>query len=224
MPLALAIASVAQVENAPDQREADQRQQMQFFKEQAAQHQLFRPPTEKSPLSLKADPVLRYSNPAGLSSDGATFLWLEGELPVAAISFSLRRPNNAAFRECTSFSSTPFDCRVGDNTVWAPKKGGLLASKLEPAPVPAESETRRLTQMRDLVRRFSVTRHHSRTEDKTQLSVRPSPLYRYSSEKYGIIDGGLFTFGDSNDPDMLLLVEAFREKSNSPPYWRYSLA
>jgi hypothetical protein len=224
MPLVILIASFGQAPEAPAGIDANREQQMQFLKAQAAEFMVYRAADTKTPLSLKAEPVLRYSNPVGSSSDGATFLWLDGTLPVAAVSFSIRRPNNAVYRECTSFSATPLDCRVSGATVWAPRKGGLVARKLDGAPAPAESEARRLTQMRDIARRFTVTWYHSRTEDKTQLSGRPSPLVRFNAEKHGVLDGALFTFGDSNDPEMLLLLEAFRDQEAASAYWRYSLA
>jgi len=199
-------------------------EQMRFLKEKSAELSLFQHSDLKTPLPLAAQPVLRYSNWAGLSSDGAMFLWLAGTRPVAAVSFSLRRPNNAVYRECTSLWSTPLDCRQDGASVWSPKKGGLLAQRLKDAPVPAEGNAQRLTQMRDMAWRFAVTWHHSRTDEPTQLRMLPTPLYRFAAEKEGILDGALFAFVVTNDPEMLLLLEAAREKPSESAHWRYSFA
>src|SRR5204863_3813257 len=77
---------------------------------------------------------------------------------------------------------------------------------------------------RNIARRFSVTGHHSRTDEATQLSLKPTPHFRFEAEKQGIVDGALFVFSPTNDPEMLLLLEAVRDKAGEAAYWRYSLA
>jgi len=199
-------------------------EKQRFLKEKSVELSLFQASNSTKPLPLYSRPVLFYSNPVGLSSDGATFLWLAGTRPVAAVSFSLRRPNNAVYRECTSFWSSPLDCRLGNDSVWAPKKGGLLAQRLNDAPAPADGEAQRMAQMRTIARRFAVTWHHSRTDEKTQLHLMPGPLYRFDAESEGILDGALFAFVVTNDPEMLLLLEAARDKPGEAPNWRYTFA
>jgi len=197
-------------------------EQMRFLNEKSAELTLLRLPDTKSPLPLLDRPVLRYSNPVGLSSDGATLLWLAGKRPVAAVAFSIRRPNNAVYRECTSLWSEPLDCQQDGKNVWSPKKGGLLAQRLNDAPAPAATEARRLSQMRDIAARFNVTWHHSRTDERTQLHIMPAPLYRFAAQEDGILDGALFAFAITNDPEMLLLLEAVRDQPEATPYWRYA--
>ena len=60
--------------------------------------------------------------------------------------------------------------------------------------------------MRTLARRFSATCYYK--EEITQLRVLPQPLYRFSDEKRGIVDGALFALVVSNDAELLLLLEA----------------
>lgn len=228
--LAVLLATLGQAPDDLPASDAVRQEQMEYLKERATQLALYRPDAE-APLPLTPQPVLRYSNNervnAGSSSDGATFLWLHGTLPVAAVSLSIRRPNNPVYRECTSFSSTPLECRRDDASVWAPKSGGLLAQRFEGAPRPAASKVRRLAQMRDIARRFSVT-HHSRNEETTQLRLLPTPLYRFAAEEHGVLDGALFAFVVSNDPEMLLLIEAAGDgaagNAVDGAVWRYSLA
>jgi hypothetical protein len=221
--LMIVLASIAQAPPEPEIVTVRE-EQMRYLKERAAQLRLYQQPDTQAPLKLTEQPVLRYSNWAGLSSDGATFLWLSGDRPVAAVSLSLRRPNNAVYRECTSLWAKPLDCREADATVWAPKNGGLLAQKLKDAPGPAAGKAQRLAQMRDMARRFEVTWHHSRTDEPTQLRMLPSPLYRFAAEKEDILDGALFAFVLTNDPEMLLLLEAARDKPDAEADWRYTFA
>src|SRR5207248_5193166 len=133
----------------------------------AAKELTLRSPSDKETnYALTDQPVLHYDNATGLSTDGVTFLWLSGARPVAAVSFSIRRrPANAVYRECTSLWDAPLDCRTGGMSFWSPKQGGLIRQRLRDAPEPADGERQRLTQMRNIARRFTVTWHHSRTDE-----------------------------------------------------------
>lgn len=219
-----ALIALGQVPGDNSIGENDRDERTRFLKEKSVNLSLFRLLDTKQPLPFVDRPVLRYSNPVGLSSDGATFLWLAGKRPAAVVSFSIRRPNNAVYRECTSLWPQPLDCRQNEASTWSPKVGGLLEQRLADAPAPAASEARRLSQMRDISKRFSATWHYSRTNERTELKILPTPIYRFASEDDGILDGALFAFVITNDPEMLLLLEAVRDKPDAATYWRYSLA
>lgn len=199
---------------------------MRFFKEKAAELGLFRGSKAKEPQPLLREPVLRYSNSERVigSLDGATFLWLEGARPLAAVSFSVRRVGNAVYRECTSFSGMPLECRVGEAAEWSPEIGGLVEKRLPEGPAPAERKAQRLTQMRALARRFTARCYDSRTGEPTDLRLLPQPLYRFEDEKAGVLDGALFAFVVSNDPELFLLLEAARDGERGAAAWRFSLA
>jgi hypothetical protein len=217
--LAFASASVAQP--PVDER----RVQVRFLSTLAKELTLDSPTDKRAKFVLSAEPVLHYDNATGLSTDGVTFLWLAETRPAAVVSLSIRRePQNAVFRECTSLWADPLDCRSEGASFWSPKHGGLLAQRLNDAPDPADSERQRLVQMRNIARRFSVTWHHVRTGETTQLHLMPTPLYRFAAENEGVLDGALFAFSPTNDPDMLLLLEAARDKAGQAANWQYSLA
>jgi len=222
--LILAAASLGQV--APPAEDAGRKEQQAFLKERAAELSLYRGTAGTEPLKLTAEPVLRYSNAEREigSLDGLTFLWLVGQRPAAAVSLSVRRVRSEVYRECTSFSDGPLECRSGESTVWSPKTGGLLAQPLSDAPTPAAGKAQRLAQMRALARRFTARCFDSRTHEPTELRLLPQPLYRYADEPANILDGGLFAFVVSNDPELFLLLEAASADATSEPSWRYSLA
>ena len=222
----LVSVALGQVPAEGPKPEPDRKEQLRFFKEKATELAVFLGPDAKSPQPLTSEPVLRYSNPEREigSLDGATYLWLDGTRPIAAVSFSIRKLNNAAYRECTSLTSVPLQCRADETAVWSPKTGGLLARPLADTPAPAATKTQRLTQMRTLARRFSATCHNSRTDEPTELRLLPQPIYRFEDERAGILDGALFAFVVSNDPELLLLLEAVSSKGRTEGEWRYSLA
>jgi hypothetical protein len=220
----LALLMLTQAPADLETTDAARQERLRFMREKAETFALYRQESPDLSLSLKEEPVLRFSNPErdGGTWDGATFLWLEGTRPVAAICFGIRHPNNAVFREQTSFSSTPLVCRKSGVIAWAPQTGGLLNRPLADAPPPAESATGRLTQMRALARRFSATCYYK--EAATQLRVLPQPLYRFTDEKQGILDGALFALVVSNDAELLLLLEAANDVAKGKHQWRFSLA
>lgn len=227
------IAAVALAQNPPADeagRASERTEQLKHFKQRTAEMELRRG-QEAPPLAIATEPVLRYSNAEREigSLDGAMFLWLEMARPIAAVSLSVRRQGNQVYRECTSFSRTPLVCASGGMPVWSPKVGGLLDQKLADAPEPAATKTQRLTQLRSLARRFSASCYHARSRETSELRLLTQPLYRYEDEKAGILDGGLFAFVVSNDPELLLIVEAVqasttRSTKGGPAAWRYSLA
>jgi hypothetical protein len=225
LSLTWAVVLLGQAAAEPAGPKGDRGEELRLFKEKAAELELYRGSEAKKPQPLLPEPVLRYSNAERDigSLDGATFLWLDGERPVAAVSLSVRRVNSGVFRELTSFSQTPLECRAGGTARWSPKTGGLLAKPLPEAPAPADKKPPRLTQMRTLARRFTAVCYHPKTDAPTDLRLLPQPLYRFADEKAGVLDGGLFAFVVSNDPEMFLMLEAVSD-GDGKSHWRYSLA
>jgi hypothetical protein len=217
-------AALGQVE--ADTEAADRKERHAHMKERAAELSLHRGPGAKEKLPLSAEPVIRYSNAERDigSLDGLTFLWLADQRPVAAVSLSLRRVGFQVYHECTSFVAEPLECRRDAAVLWAPKTGSPPTRQLAKAPPPAAGKTQRLNQMRTLARQFTATCFHPKTDVPTELRLLPAPLYRWSDEATGIVDGGLFTFVVSNDPELFLLLEATGEKDGAEGAWRYSLA
>ena len=210
----------------PPKPATERQEQLEFFKALSAELALFRGPEAKEPLPLTPEPVLRYSNSEREmgSLDGATFLWLAGARPIAAVSYSIRRLRNEAYRECTSLGESSLVCRRGEAPIWLPKTGGLLKQKLAGAPAPAAGKVQRLTQMRQLARRFAANCYHAQTDSATELRLLPQPLYRFAEEKADVIDGGLFAFVVANDPELFLMLEAHRADGDREGAWQYSLA
>jgi hypothetical protein len=223
LPFALTVALLTPAQAAPLPADGLREDRLRFMKDRASHLNLYRP-SASEPFALKDEPILRYSNPERDSgtSDGATFLWLEGPRPIAAVSFGIRGMSNAVFLELTSFVGEPFVCRRGSTTVWSPQMREPLARELPDAPPAANTAGGRLTQMRTLARRFSATCYFK--NDATQLRLLPQPLYRYPDEKEGILDAGLFAMVVSNDPEMFLTVEAISNPEPGKSPWRYSLA
>jgi len=224
LPLALVMLIPGQMPEAPSAWEASHPERLRFMKEQASEFSLFRHADSKTPLPLMPEPSLRYVNLEADVNDGATFLWLDGTRPAAAISYSIRLPDSRVYREWTSFSPTPLECRRGDDVLWSPGTSGLLLQRLDNAPVPATTHVQRLLQMRTLARRFSGARHYSRDDSPTELRLMPAPLYHYVADENGALGGALCVFVIGTDPELFLLLEAVRDTPTGASVWQYTLA
>lgn len=217
---AVGLAADEPAEDGKDQRKV----QLKFMQDQAEKFTISRADDDDKLFKRTDQPVLHYANPERQrgSSDGVTYLWLDGRRPIAVSSFSIRRPDNSGVCELTSFSQTPLHCAKEGAVVWTPAAPEKLRRQFEVAP-PSGSANRRLFRMKALARRFEATCYHPRTKEARQLRLLERPLYRFADEKAGVLDGGLFAFVVSNDPELLVLIEAVQQKGEKPK-WVYTIA
>lgn len=203
--------------------EPARRERLDFMKQKSAEFRLFRETDLEDPLSTTAEPVLRFSNPVRNSfSDGTIFLWLDGKRPAAAASLSIRG-NAGFFREFSSLSPDGLRCRLREAEIWSPRAGSVKAQVLQNAPTPAASAALRQAQMRRLAARF-VVRMHGEGDQPQELRLLAQPLYRYVGEQAGVLDGALFAFVETTDPEALLVIEARRAGYSDATSWWYTWA
>lgn len=215
-------AAARAVGQEPESAKEERKARLEFIKAKAAEFELFADDDRDKPLKLHDEPLLRYSNPVSVSlSEGATFLWLDGTRPVAAAAWSIRTPGNA-FREFASLTERPMSCQRKARVVWSPRTGGLLDQAFPGSPVPADTAARRLTQMRSLARQFVV--ESLRDDQSTELRLLTQPIYRFEDKSRAVVEGGLFSFSEATDPEMLLLLEARRVTDSKEHQWRFTLA
>lgn len=223
LPLTIALSLLSQSPPAAAPEDGSHEDRLRYLKDKASRLTLIDEST-KRPLTLTEEPVLRFSNPERDRGtwDGATFLWLDGKRPVSAVSFGLRRPNNEVFFEFTSLTKAPLVCERGQTKLWSPPTGALLAQPIADAPPPADNAAGRLLQMRTIARRFSATCIY-KEDSSSQLRLLPQPLYRFDDKKQEVLDGAVFAMVVSNDPEVLLLIEASGAAVSVQPPWRYSV-
>ena len=63
---------------------------------------------------------------------------------------------------------------------------------------------------------------HTAPDKSSRLRLLSKPMFRYQSTDEQIVDGAVYGFVDSTDPEMLLLIEAHR--SDTGISWVYSPA
>ena len=159
-----------------------------------------------------AEPVLKFQNPLyEAQSDGVLLIWVHGGVPVAFGSYSIRHERNV-FRELATVADEAMRCTVDGNAVWSPTPGFQRRPIESSQPVP-DNERLRLRVMKRLVVGFQSGKKR----------ILPTPVYRYRSDSKGIIDGAVFVLSDTNDPEILVVVEAIQGVESGKASWRYTL-
>ena len=206
-----------------EETEADRR--LAYLTDLFAQFSVAPAESDAMPLVPSAEPLLRYSNPVRNSqSDGCTWLWLRGEVPLAATSMSVRG-NAKVGAEFASFSTEPLVCLRDGSEFWTPRSGGHLNGLFDEAVSVHTAKSIRLAQMRRLAAAFRVSMS-AEAETPQDLRLLSQPIHRYSSKADGIVDGALFSFAEVTDPEALLLIEAVQKSDEGvdSKFWRYSLS
>ena len=181
-------------------------------------------------------PVLHWSNPIRKSPSGATFLWTHNGRPVAAMC-SFPNLGNTDY-EFQSLSVHPLLAETVDGEfTWQPGEPGVeIHDLVEVAPL--ESRLRRIVQMRRIANSFTADIVHGKGEgsQQTRLRLLTTPLYRYPADvsndsessdasdtpRGALIDGALFCFVQSTDPEILLMLEVWKDSDDKLTY-TYSL-
>jgi hypothetical protein len=214
-------ASLASAQDPPAEDKSDREQRFAYIHEQLNALDLRLAKGANEPLRLTAEPVLKYTNPVR-SADGvaASYLWLRGNRPVAAACLAIRQEDKV-WRELASLTDEPLSLTKDGVPLWTPTAQGQ-ASRLYPnAPAPADSSAQRLIQMRSLARKFQVQIFR---DPPIAARLLPQPIHRYVDEQGQGMDGALFAWVETTDPEALLAIEALPEKKDAPPRWHYRFA
>jgi hypothetical protein len=190
---------------------------LEFMKQAVAAHTL-RPADDSSvTFRLRAEPALRFNNSVGTVTDGTIFFWVdEKDRPVAAVQV-YRTTSGSWHQAFSSLSTVPLSA----GRVWNPARSGVEFKPVPGAPTRAASAEQRLRQMRELEEGFNAEMN---LELKTwhKLRALTKPLYRYGKAGSDIVDGGVFGFVLTTDPEVYLLLEARTGKSGLE--WQYAFA
>jgi hypothetical protein len=155
---------------------------------------------DNTPRLLQA-PVMRTPN-RGENHDGAMWLWLDGEQPVAALSVWNR--DVVWYSENTTLTDAAVEVTGWSNATWrAP--GEQRAWLLQEERV-ADSPPARQRTLREISRKF--TAREDRLGVKSELRLLPHPLHSYADPDRGVLDGALFAFVLGTDPELLMQIEA----------------
>jgi hypothetical protein len=170
-------------------------------------------------------PLLRYHDQSREAGDGVkgvldAAVWRLGPTgrPKALVTLEIylvERGNPLLNYEFVSLTSEQFELTNAHGLRWKPRGTEVTLAVLEGAPPPADSAKRRLAQMRDLARRFTVEEELG--EEKINCRLMPQPIDRYNGGTSGILDGAVFVFANGTNPEMGLILECSTDE------WSYGV-
>ena len=169
-------------------------------------------------LKLRPESVLSWTNPVRRSKHGHVFVWHDDQRPLAIACIYLDTLRGWR-HEFQSLTPDPIAARRSTQAVWLTQEPGLQWKPLDVEEAPADTEARRLIQMRAIARRFDARIGTTQIE---ALRLMAQPLYRYAKGQPEILDGAIFSFAQGTNPEILLLLEV--ATTNGKSSWRHALA
>jgi len=173
------------------------------------------------------EPLFRYADNARNYVDGSIWAWGSEGRPLALVTVAGRgKPGAGQWDyEFNLLSLVQLTMSFEDGLTWRPTATEVQLQDLPKTPAPAETEARRLLQMKDIVRRFTCFEYWQEVlgpgtkQERYEMRVLPRPIARYRQEKEGLIDGALFIGAYGTNPEVIVVLEAWR-KGDDPPVWR----
>jgi hypothetical protein len=215
---------------AQEKEDKDAKQRLEYM--QAAVGSLESKSSElkaKDALAATSKPLLRYSDPTrgGIKEEAANNVLLDATVwrlgatgrPTALVTLEIYQlPNGARVLsyEFLSLSESKFALKHKTEQVrWEATGSGLTVKDLPESPKPAATAAGRLTQMRQLARRFGATERFNNESIECRLLAQP--LDRYQSEAQKITDGAILALANGTNPEIGILLETDGDR------WRYGI-
>ncbi len=149
-------------------------------------------------------PVYSFGEPGFKIASGTLWVWTRKGVQRPAAVLSLATVDVRRFFEFHSFSENSLSFPVL-GAYWQPE-AAWEPLELPNAPAPAETEQRRLSQLKLLTERFKSKVRVIPGDRIDEMRILPTPIYRYpdsTKEK----DGAVFVVSRDGDPEALLVIE-----------------
>lgn len=160
-------------------------------------------------------PVYSFGEPSKKIVSGTLWVWTRKGVQRPAAVFSLATIDVRRFYEYHSFCDNPLSFPVLGST-WRPA-AAWKPLELPNGPTPAETEQRRLSQLKSLTARFKSSERVKPDLRVHEMRILPTPIYRYpNSTKEN--DGAIFVISRDGDPEALLAIEL------TPQGWSFMAA
>lgn len=170
-----------------------------------------------------AEPAFKLRRTGNVFRHGRGWIWEHDGRPIAVgcIWSHLRAPESVVRTVAFEFHSlTDGNVRARRNGLveWQTSVPGLEWIDIEFPIPPAERRSLRLGQMRAIAREYTAGNKEGIRGSKARPhQVFTKPVYRYPGGETNT-DGAIFPFGDSDDPEFYMIIEAVSGK------WRIAFA
>lgn len=165
-----------------------------------------------SPTQLVAEPLFSYSDEQRRIRNATMWVWTAEGRPVSLMKlerYAHPQPERQWLFNVASVSPNLIKVDWPFGREFASKKPGLKFRPLESAEPASDTKSKRLIQLKQLSRKFSATMTGVTTkDDKTEMRLLSSPLFRYSSAADEILDGALFGLSATGtNPDAIIAIQ-----------------
>jgi hypothetical protein len=225
----ICVASLSLAEDPPqDAQEKRNAQLTEVYRQHAASY-IMKLTDSGVKIDLQPTSVFNWLNPARVGTPrlqhGAVYLWTrQGRAEAIGTVFSSTAGNAAPYlyHEFHSLAVEPVKAVRDGTSHWNTQQAGIEPKPVTNAQAPGGSRTLRMTQMRQIARRFSGYSINC-DEKRWELTLLPQPLHRNDDGHKDVMDGALFTLVSTagTDPEVLLVIEA--RKADNDWQWRYSV-
>jgi len=208
------------------QDQADAAEVAEYARRQSASWELYFEGPQRTKLELRAEPLLRWSNPEAGRVYGSVFLWTADGRPAAVGTvYKWFTPLTDRTGELVTLSPRAITAEANGRKLWSPAAGQIEFKPIPGAPVPEAGSRSRLPLIRSLAREFSPELTDTRVTaggTAKQLRLLDQPIYKYGRGTDGLLEGALFAFAVGTDPEALLVIEA--RDAGDGRQWVYALA
>ena len=169
-------------------------------------------------------PLLTYGDAARANKNGT--LWASGKSgrPLALLElYQGLEPDARWVHAVTLTSGKLVQMKTPTGAVWSPDTTQVEPALVPDAASPADRESARITQMKDIARRFTAHEFWNPDNSRFELRLLVRPVLRYQDAEEKIHDGTVFVLAHGTNPEVILLVEALGS-SLKESRWHYSLA
>ena len=182
------------------------------------------------PKQLESNPLFRYDDVPRGYLDGAVWRLGGKGRPFAIVTTELHprygmqssgKNNPKIVYDLLSFHERGFSSSSPDVS-WSPVESATEMKRIvKLAPKVADSDTKRLIQLRQLARRFLAYQHVKEEgfgDERVVLRLLPKNIDRYQPTQNEKSDGAIFLFVNGRMPGILMLLETDGE------HWQYGFA
>jgi hypothetical protein len=166
---------------------------------------------------LRSTPIFRYNDPVRRFPDATVWVWEVEQLPVAVCKLERISIPGAGWQYCfASLSDEIVAATWGDRFEWRAREPGVRWRTLSQM-TPRDSDSARLTQLRQLARPFAGVIRNPHSEQQEEMRLLPTPLLRCGDPAGPVRDGALFGLTSKGvNPDSLLLLRLTKNAAGQP--------
>jgi hypothetical protein len=168
-------------------------------------------------------PLLFYTDPTRGDDSGFLFGWGDKGRPLVVLELFQKAANRAAWVAdvCNTSGGRLRASRMGARW-WLENDSDIAFKDVPGAPPVAPDPNLRQRQMKLLAQNFNGYEMY-KTNVRVDLRRLDRPLHTYRDEDAGLVEGGLFTFANGTNPELLLFVEARRANKAAKPVWQFGV-